>query len=270
MTGSGAAAVKITKYFQVTNPYETNNFNVNVWFSDVKQISFSTYEQKAAVEINLQSQQSPPENLSEAYQYFVINSSLKDLDINSMVIIFRVKNSWLEQNDFKENEILLQEYAGFWKKLPTNFLNLTDEYAYYEGTAKDFADYSINAEHPKTVVTANNFSMINNDESAEIQSKLMLVNIAPDSSDSTNPNYASDNVESGVDLNSNKISNISQQLNKNITSNQLTGAAVVISVENKENANLIFPVIATAGILIIASVYIFKHFKKRRHKHRKP
>lgn len=74
-------------------------------------------------------------------------SNINSDQINYVIIKFRVVKTWLTQNGFVSDDVLLQRYSnGVWTKLSTEMVEEDDEYYYFEAQSPGFSYFAITAE----------------------------------------------------------------------------------------------------------------------------
>ncbi|GEM_PF-4173900 len=80
--------------------------------------------------------------LSNPYQYFNITSSINDSSINSGIISFVVRNTWISSNKIKNDTISLYKYTFGWDKIPTTRVKNDTTYTYYQATIQGLGLYA--------------------------------------------------------------------------------------------------------------------------------
>ncbi len=78
----------------------------------------------------------------KVYRYIEINSREK---IETPIkILFHVSRKWLEQNNAKDEDVVLNHYSGSeWEELSTGFLYSDDEFSYYEAYAPSLSFFAV-------------------------------------------------------------------------------------------------------------------------------
>lgn len=88
-------------------------------------------------------------NNSVVYKYFEINkTNLKDGDIQEAKFTVNVEKSYLDNNKYDKNKIVVQRYseANGWSKLDTALSSEDDKYVYYNVTTNAFSIFAITLE----------------------------------------------------------------------------------------------------------------------------
>jgi len=91
-----------------------------------------------------------PEDVEEpggtVHRFLSITSSIQDSDIDSVDIEFQVEQSWLQNNDLAEDEVLLSRWHdGEWQDLDTEVVS-SDGTVSYRATSPGFSVYSVRGE----------------------------------------------------------------------------------------------------------------------------
>ena len=119
----------------------------------IKQITVSLKNTVTNIEITVTKLADKPANITKnistgkVYQYIEIKKSqLKDEDISSAVIEFKVEKEWLTNNSFDENTVKLNRYINDdWTELPTTKKSSNVTYVYYEARSTGFSVFAISA-----------------------------------------------------------------------------------------------------------------------------
>ncbi|MFH1631134.1 MAG: PGF-pre-PGF domain-containing protein [Candidatus Aenigmatarchaeota archaeon] len=83
--------------------------------------------------------------VSNSYQYVqVTDSGIDQSKIIRAFIMFKVEKSWLNENSFTPESVVLERYSdGAWQKLPTDVLNSDSDYVYYKSQTPGFSYFAI-------------------------------------------------------------------------------------------------------------------------------
>lgn len=86
------------------------------------------------------------------YQFIrVSKENLKESDIETVTIRFKVAKEWLEQKDIPADEITLYKYTNQWIKLQTRKLNTESDWVHYEAFAPSFSLFAIGSATPISI-----------------------------------------------------------------------------------------------------------------------
>jgi len=84
----------------------------------------------------------------DVYKYIeVTKTNIEDADVNKVRIKFKVKKTWINDNNIDPDTVVLSRYAdGEWNKLPTTKLSEDDDYYYYEAESPGLSVFAITGE----------------------------------------------------------------------------------------------------------------------------
>jgi len=84
---------------------------------------------------------------SDVYKYISIEKEvLTNEDIVSAIITFKINKSWLVENEFESNRVVLQRFAdGEWTDLETNMYQEDEDFAYFRASTPGFSYFAITA-----------------------------------------------------------------------------------------------------------------------------
>ncbi|NIO20685.1 MAG: PGF-pre-PGF domain-containing protein, partial [Candidatus Aenigmarchaeota archaeon] len=86
-----------------------------------------------------------PSMSGKSYKYFDINPvNIQDADLSEARINFKVRKSWINDNDIDEANIYLYRYYNNeWKRLETTKINEDSSYVYYRANIPGFSFFAI-------------------------------------------------------------------------------------------------------------------------------
>ncbi|MBW2971143.1 PGF-pre-PGF domain-containing protein [Candidatus Woesearchaeota archaeon] len=117
---------------------------------DLTQIKFSVKTDLQDVEVTVTRLLENPyfsSQLGEVYQVFEISKkNMVPEDIHTAEMRFRVKNTWLNQNNINPSQVALYRFNDGWVRLPTSYLNTDSKYTYYQAKAPSFSTFAIASE----------------------------------------------------------------------------------------------------------------------------
>jgi PGF-pre-PGF domain-containing protein len=90
--------------------------------------------------------------IPEGVIYANENVWLGSARINSVILRFRVKNSWLAANGLDKENIMLLRYDAGWNNLQTNITNRDDNYTYFESISPGLSSFAIRGLKAKNIV----------------------------------------------------------------------------------------------------------------------
>ena len=129
--------------------YSISNFDAGIGFTGV---NITMGSSASGVSITIKELSGRPVIVTmdpngTAYKYTeVITANLPDSSITSAKIQFHIERWWLSLNRLDKNAVSLQRWnSGVWNKLPTTFVNETDNYDIYEATTPGFSVFAITA-----------------------------------------------------------------------------------------------------------------------------
>ncbi|MBU0757598.1 MAG: PGF-pre-PGF domain-containing protein [Nanoarchaeota archaeon] len=94
---------------------------------------------------------SMPELDNLLYKYARITTgNLPDSIIENVKIRFKVKDSWIKENNIDISSIKLNRYTGKWDLLPTSLTDTDSKYFYFEATSPGFSYFGVNAKAKPT------------------------------------------------------------------------------------------------------------------------
>ncbi len=109
-------------------------------------VNTKLYNVEIVVERLLDEPEVIPSHSGTVYQYLQITKdNLKEEDIETVKIRFRIEREWLEQHDINPDNMALYKYTNKWVKLPTKKLNTETNYVHYEATAPSFSLFAISS-----------------------------------------------------------------------------------------------------------------------------
>lgn len=143
VTGAKAGETKtlsFTKDVSVTGVDITLNNNVNELAVTVEKLADKPTEATTP--------------LGKIYTYLKAEADLKQADISTVSLKFKVKKGWLAQEGFLAEEIVLKRFNNStWETLPTTHRNNDAEYHYYTAESDGFSYFAITAEKKSAPAT---------------------------------------------------------------------------------------------------------------------
>ena len=89
---------------------------------------------------------------TKVYQYIKISKeNMKDEDLKSAEIKFKIKASWLEENKIAKAEVALKRYDRKWADLPTEVLDSDANYVYFKAVTPGFSYFAISQKEIRTI-----------------------------------------------------------------------------------------------------------------------
>jgi PGF-pre-PGF domain-containing protein len=103
----------------------------------------------------------------EAYRYFDVgHANIDDADVENVKIKFRVRKSWLDDNDVDKSTVSLNRYhENNWEKLETTIVSEDSGYVHYEAVPPGFSLFVITG--METSLVCNNNGICGTGENAE-------------------------------------------------------------------------------------------------------
>jgi PGF-pre-PGF domain-containing protein len=93
----------------------------------------------------------------KVYQYIEINHENLEGNIRNVVVVFRVENGWITENNIDKSGVTLNRYSGAleeWEVLPTMLINEDSDYAYYGSEVPGLSVFSVTGKE-KTLCSPN-------------------------------------------------------------------------------------------------------------------
>jgi PGF-pre-PGF domain-containing protein len=149
-TGTGVSSGKVFNQMFINLPKDLHHINiVNIDIAITKIIFETINVVNGTITFRIESKNLPAQypGLIDAYQYVSIDKTvLKDEDISSIIIRFRVDNRWIRDNDINPDTISLYRYTSRWDKLRTEKISADSAYTYYESSSPGFSYFGIKGE----------------------------------------------------------------------------------------------------------------------------
>ncbi|MBI2135980.1 PGF-pre-PGF domain-containing protein [Candidatus Woesearchaeota archaeon] len=96
------------------------------------------------------------EGTGKVYSYLKVDTvNLEDKDVSKAVFRFKVEKAWIEQNNYKQEEVVLARFNdGKWNSLSTVVLLTEDKYITYGAESPGFSTFAILARNAEEKVAA--------------------------------------------------------------------------------------------------------------------
>jgi len=135
--------------------YERLTLNINdpvISFIKVELVSGKDQHQ---AEISVEKVSVAPKAIDNLYQALYVRSSIKDIDIISIEIIYRVPKSFLSANNYdKSLTSLYRLYNDKWIRISSYLINEDQEYNYYKASSSGLSYFAITGEKSPVVTTS--------------------------------------------------------------------------------------------------------------------
>lgn len=139
----------------------TEDFNFVEPTLSVSKILVTTKNTVTNVQITVKQTSTRPATVAvsapdKVYSYLIVTKvNITDADIESVKIRFKVKKSWINENNIDRATVALRRYAdGAWAKLPTVEVSSDATYVYFEATSSALSVFAITAKPlPPTTTT---------------------------------------------------------------------------------------------------------------------
>jgi PGF-pre-PGF domain-containing protein len=140
---------------------ESVNFSVKKPEISIKEIKIVSKEDKSKISIKVSKKDEikikvKPKNSFAIYEYLEITPELiEDDEIGNATINFEINTTWLEENRFSKNKVmLLRNHNDTWQELVTHLLSEADGLVHYEAITPGFSEFAIaaNLEEEKTII----------------------------------------------------------------------------------------------------------------------
>ena len=138
-------------YVTIT-PTEGAILTVNKEEIGIKQVNIFVKNPVSNVRVTVTKLDSQPTSVTHSvkgnlYQFLDMTATnLEETNILDVKVQFKVKKSWLSDNNVNDSTVKLNRYDMIWEELETNRLNEDSENIYYEATSPGFSVYAITGE----------------------------------------------------------------------------------------------------------------------------
>lgn len=161
VTAETTATVSISQSVSANLGVEKIEFTPTTTATDVKVTVKETTASSAGVSVAISSTE------GAVYKYLEITkTNIKDTDISSAKINFKVPKSWFTSNNIDKSTIALNRFVNnAWSKLPTTLSSEDATYVYFSATSTGFSVFAITGEKAKPTECGN--SIINSGEECD-------------------------------------------------------------------------------------------------------
>lgn len=127
----------------------------NVRKGPLERLAIEVQTKVENVVITLLEPEEEPSEVSEldtpVYSYFIFEAeNISEEDISNLTIGFRVRRSWVQQNNINPSKVGLNRYsAGGWQQLVTRKIDEDAVYIYYSAESPDFSTFAITGEEKR-------------------------------------------------------------------------------------------------------------------------
>lgn len=125
----------------------------------IQEIQITTVNAVNNVQLTFTKSSTLPSTVSAApsgkvYNYITIDKqNIRDADVSSVKIKFKVEKSWLTANNVDENTVKLNRYTTSWQALSTTKLSFDTTNVYYEATSPGLSVFAISGQQKAVVPT---------------------------------------------------------------------------------------------------------------------
>ncbi len=117
---------------------------------NIQQISITAKNSATSASVNVEKEKEKPASVTvpigDVHSYLTITTSVKNEDISTAKVTFKLEKSWLNSNSIDKNKVSLNRFTAQWDKLATTLLSEDDNFAYYGADTPGFSVFSITGE----------------------------------------------------------------------------------------------------------------------------
>ena len=117
---------------------------------NIQQISISVKNSVSGATVSVKKEKekpsSVPEPSGEVHSFLTITTNVKNEDIGSSKVTFKLEKSWLTSKSIDKNKVSLNRFTSQWDKLSTTLLSEDDNFAYFVAETPGFSVFSITGE----------------------------------------------------------------------------------------------------------------------------
>ena len=114
---------------------------------NIQQISLILKNSLEGATVNVKKESEKPASVTvpagEVHSFLTITTSVKNTDISSAKVAFKIEKSWLSSKSIDKNKVSLNRFTSQWDKLPTAFLSEDDNFVYYSADTPGFSVFSV-------------------------------------------------------------------------------------------------------------------------------